>query len=429
LTRIADGHHAAYRKAVVAFAMKFQQFTSPVMAKGLEDTTFYRYNRLVSLNDVGSDLHRFGFSAAEFHAASQERFRDWPHSMLATSTHDSKRSEDVRARINVLSEIPSQWRLKMQDWRRFTRSYKSMVNNGPAPSSNDEYLLYQTLVGAWPLEPLSEKNDWDAFSERIENYMLKAIREAKENTSWINRNALYEGAVSSFVEKLLTPGAKNRFLNDFIPFQRRIARIGFWNSLSQTLLKLTSPGVPDIYQGNDVWDFSLVDPDSRRPVDYASRREMFESMRGWSSEPEASAATRLLETPEDGRLKLYAIWKTLCLRKEQPEIFRQGDYLPLAVQGAQADHIVAFARKFENKNVVVIIPRLVASLLNEGETAPIGPEIWRDTQILVPSCVCCASYRNGFTGEILDLPKSGDAGIIGVAEAMARFPVALLVSG
>ena len=430
LTRIADGHHAAYRKAVVAFAMKFQQFTSPVMAKGLEDTAFYRYNRLVSLNDVGSDLHRFGVTVPEFHSANRERLRDWPHSMLATSTHDSKRSEDVRARINALSEIPSQWRLRVRDWSRFNRSHKSMVNDGPAPSSNDEYLLYQTLVGAWPAEPLIEKDDWDAFSARIENYMLKAIREAKEKTSWINRNALYEGAVSSFVKNVLTPDPGNRFLNDFLPFQRQNARIGLWNSLSQTLLKLTSPGVPDIYQGNEVWDFSLVDPDSRRPVDYKRRRELFESLRGWRAEPDSSVTSMLLETPEDGRLKMYLVWKTLCLRKEQPELFQQGEYLPLAVEGSAADHIVAFLRKFENKNAIVVVPRLVASLLNENENAPIGSRVWKETYIVIPSCGCfhSTSYRNAFTGEVLNLQKNGDLGTISAAEALAQFPVAVLVA-
>jgi (1->4)-alpha-D-glucan 1-alpha-D-glucosylmutase len=285
------------------------------------------------------------------------------------------------------------------------------------------------LVGAWPAEPLTEKDDWDAFSQRIENYMLKAIREAKENTSWINRNASYESAVSSFVKKLLKPGARNRFLVDFVPFQQRVARIGMWNSLSQTLLKLTSPGVPDIYQGNELWDFSLVDPDNRRPVDYMRRQQLFESIRPWGSEPDRSAIARLLATPEDGRLKLYVIWKTLGLRKAQPQLFQQGEYLPLTAQGAKADHVAAFARKFENTSVIVVVSRLVASLLNEGETAPIGPEIWKDTHIVVPSCPCSASYRNAFTGEVLDLKKNGDGATMNMAVALAQFPVAVLVPG
>ena len=318
LTSIAEGQDPAYQKAIIGFAMKFQQFSSPVMAKGLEDTAFYRYNRLVSLNDVGADLHQFGTSTADFHKANRERLRDWPHTMLATSTHDSKRSEDVRARIDALSEMPGLWRLRVRDWRRFNRVHRSKINDKAAPSPNDEYLLYQTLIGAWPLELLQSENDWQSFRERIENYMLKAIREAKQNTSWINRNGEYEAAVSSFVKALLSPDEQNRFLNDFVPFQRRIARIGLWNSLSQTLLKLTCPGVPDIYQGNDLWDFSLVDPDNRRPVDYGRRLQVFESVRRLSGEPDTASVAELLETPEDSRLKLYVIWKTLCLRKEYP---------------------------------------------------------------------------------------------------------------
>ncbi len=422
LTRIADGQDPAYRSAVTTFAMKFQQFTSPVMAKGLEDTAFYRYNRLVSLNDVGSDLHRFGITSTEFHAANQERLRCWPHTMLATSTHDSKRSEDVRARLNVLSEISALWGLRVREWRRFNRSHKRLVNHKPAPSPNDEYLLYQTLVGAWPLS-LTDKNDrsgWKAFSERIENYMLKAIREAKQNTSWINRNAEYEAAVLSFVRALLNPDPKNRFLNAFLPFQRRVARIGMWNSLSQTLFKLTCPGVPDIYQGNELWDFSLVDPDNRCPVDYIRRQQVFESICGWSNFPDVSSMASLLETPEDGRVKLYLTWKTLRLRQQQPSLFQEGEYLPLAVAGTKADHIVAFARKSGATTLLVIAPRLVAGLLNNTDLPPIGPRIWKDTRVVLPAGDCPTKYRNMLTGRLLDSSAE-----IRVSEAFAEFPAAL----
>ena len=442
LTRIAEGQDPAYRKAVTSFAMKFQQFTSPVMAKGLEDTAFYRSNRLVSLNEVGSDPRRFGITTAEFHLANQERLRSWPHSMLATSTHDSKRSEDVRARINVLSEISGLWRLRLRDWKRFNRRHKRLVNDKPAPSPNDEYLLYQTLVGAWPSEPLTEnsdENDWKIFRERMENYMLKAVREAKQNTSWINRNTEYETAVSSFVRALLAPGEKNRFLDDFVPFQRRIARIGIWSSLSQTLLKLTCPGVPDIYQGNELWDFSLVDPDNRRPVDFARRQHAFANIRGLGSDPDALARGRLLENPEDGRLKLYLTWKTLCLRTQRHTLFQTGEYLPLAVAGAKANHVVAFTRKLEATSVLVIVPRLIASLLNDNDTnidlPPIGPNVWEDTHVLLPSCDGSEKYRNAFTGEVLELQtldvkklelqKNGPNAKVDVSKVLAKFPVAL----
>jgi (1->4)-alpha-D-glucan 1-alpha-D-glucosylmutase len=404
------------------------------MAKGLEDTAFYRYNRLVSLNDVGGDLHRFGFTTAEFHSAGQERLRSHPHTMLATSTHDSKRSEDVRARINVLSEVSGLWRLRLRDWKRFNRRHKRLVNDKPAPSPNDEYLLYQTLVGAWPIELSSESRptDWKTFNERIESYMLKAIREAKQNTSWINRNTEYEEAVSFFVKALLDRSAKNRFRNDFVPFQRRVARIGLWNSLSQTLLKLTSPGVPDIYQGNELWDLSLVDPDNRRTVNYHHRRELFNAIHRRVSAPDASSIGDLMETPEDGRIKLYLIWKALCLRQQYVTLFQEGEYLPLAVTGAKANHVIAFARKVEGTSVIVIVPRLIATLLNDVDVPPTGPQIWQDTHVLFP-CDCREKCENVLTGKELELVQTEDrndghaSGLarISVSAALAEFPVAL----
>jgi (1->4)-alpha-D-glucan 1-alpha-D-glucosylmutase len=427
-TRIAEGQDPAYRNAVISFAMKFQQFTGPVMAKGLEDTTFYRYNRLVSLNDVGSDLHRFGTLPAAFHLANQERLRDWPNTMLATSTHDSKRSEDVRARINVISEVAGLWRLRVRDWRGLNRSHKRLVNDKPAPSPNDEYLLYQTLVGAFPLQSLTDQNDWNTFGERIENYMLKALREAKQNTSWINPNTEYEAAVSSFVKALLDPEPQNPFLTDFLPFARRIARIGLWNSLSQSLLKLTCPGVPDIYQGNDLWDFSLVDPDNRQPVDYARRRQLFENLREWDNAPDVLAIRRLLDAPDDGRLKLYLTWKTLRFRRQQPSLFQRGEYLPLAVEGAKADHVVAFMRNYENSSALVVVPRLIAGLLsnNDPDLPPIGPPIWGDTNLLLPSGCSWEKAENLLTGEALELRNTDGCARIAVSQVLAKFPVALL---
>jgi (1->4)-alpha-D-glucan 1-alpha-D-glucosylmutase len=262
--------------------------------------------------------------------------------------------------------------------------------------------------------------------------MLKAIREAKQNSSWINRNAEYEDAVSSFVKALLEPGPKNRFLKDFLPFQRRVSRMGLWNSLSQTLLKLTAPGVPDIYQGNELWDLSLVDPDNRRPVDYGHRQVMFDSLRRWGSAPNAADVSRLLQTPEDGRMKLYLIWKTLCFRQQHPDLFQQGEYVALGVSGPKADRIVAFARRHDDLITLVIVPRLVAGLINnaagiEGvadeanDFAPLGPHIWEDTHILLPTSGR-EKYRNVLTGDVLDLEGS-----LRIAQALADFPVALFV--
>jgi (1->4)-alpha-D-glucan 1-alpha-D-glucosylmutase len=437
ITRVAEGQDHGYKNAVLSFAMKFQQFSSPVMAKGLEDTAFYRSNRLVSLNDVGSDPGKVGVTAAEFHLTNRERLHCWPHSMLATSTHDSKRSEDVRARINVLSEISGPWRLRVRDWKRFNRRHKRQVNDELAPSPNDEYLLYQTLVGAWPLQALATDSERNSFRERIETYMLKAIREAKQNTSWIHRNEDYENAMSSFVKAVLSPGEKNRFLTDFIPFQRGVARIGLWNSLSQTLLKLTSPGVPDIYQGNELWDFSLVDPDNRRPVDFERREQAFADLRRMGSDPHVVSRGGLLETPDDGRLKLYLIWKSLCLRKEIPRLFEDGEYIPLGVAGAKANHVVAFLRKEDNGNLLVVAPRLIATLVNGSngnmDVCPVGAAVWEDTYVLLPFGHSTENYRNVLTGEVCDLRKSGsdndEFARIDVAQVLAEFPVALCVAG
>src|SRR5690606_29956739 len=335
LTDIADGKAETYRQAVLACAMKFQQYSGPVMAKGLEDTTFYIYNRLASLNEVGNEPRRFGTSVAGFHRANQERLKHWPHSMLATSTHDSKRSEDVRARITVLSELVDEGGRHLQRWARLNRHKKHEVEGLQAPSRNDEYLLYQTLIGAWPLEELDEQGLAE-LRERIDAYMLKAIREAKVHTSWINQNDAYEAAMSKFVAALFERGLEGPFLAELAPFARRLARYGLFNSLSQTLLKLTSPGVPDCYQGNEVWDFSLVDPDNRRPVDYGRRARLLAEVQALapSDAGSGSQVRKLLDTLDDGRAKLYLTWRLLQLRQSRPALFQEGEYLPLETVGA-----------------------------------------------------------------------------------------------
>jgi (1->4)-alpha-D-glucan 1-alpha-D-glucosylmutase len=248
---------------------KFQQVTSPVMAKGIEDTTFYVFNRLLSLNEVGGDATQFGLMPSVFHQRNRDRQVHWPWALSATSTHDTKRSEDVRARLNVLSEMPVEWQTSLSRWNTLNRRHRIELDDTAAPDRNDEYFLYQTLLGAWPLgEP--GPAEWADFLNRIQTYMQKAIREAKVHTSWVNPNPEYEGAVEQFVARLLDE-KNQRFLNDFRSFQRRISYFGLLNSLAQTLLKIASPGVPDFYQGTELWDFSLVDPDNRRPLDYARK--------------------------------------------------------------------------------------------------------------------------------------------------------------
>ncbi|MCP5420754.1 MAG: malto-oligosyltrehalose synthase [Gammaproteobacteria bacterium] len=425
LTTGGDDAQDAYRDQIGTFAMKFQQYTGPLMAKGLEDTSFYRYYRLASVNEVGGDPRRFAVSLSGFHHANQERARLWPHAMLSTSTHDSKRSEDVRARISVLSEMADEWERLLQRWGRLNNAKKRWVDDELAPSRNDEYLLYQTLLGAWPLEPMDETTH-GIFRERIESYMLKAVKEAKQHSSWINPSSEYEGAVIGFVGELLAEPEKNRFLEDFLPFQKRIARFGLFNSLSQTLLKLTCPGMPDIYQGTELWNFSLVDPDNRRPVDYQRRQTELDALReGFAAAPEQQAkrARNLLETMEDGRIKLYTTWKTLNLRRECPALFREGEYRPLDTLGERAGYVCVFARSGEAEEVIVITPLLVAGLLEGDETrVPLGENVWGDTRIQLPTA---ASYLNLFTGERLT-PPEGEEATLPLGRVLANFPIALL---
>ncbi|CAN5905262.1 hypothetical protein BH23ACT11_BH23ACT11_16740 [soil metagenome] len=410
-----------YRELAIAFVMKFQQYTGPVMAKGMEDTALYIYNRLVSLNEVGGEPERYGVSVSAFHHLAAERAKRWPHAMLSTSTHDTKRSEDVRARINVLSEIPDQWNERLDSWSRLNRSRRREVDDRQAPSRNDEYLIYQTLVGAWPLEELDEEG-LAGFRERIKAYLEKALREAQVHTSWVNANEEYESAVADFVESLLTPSETNLFLDEFIPFARRIARVGALNSLSQTLIKLTSPGVPDIYQGNELWDFSLVDPDNRRPVDCVMRKKMLADLDDISPDEVRS----LLETWQDGRPKLHLTHRALQLRREAPDLFEKGEYVPLEVIGEKADHIVAFARWYEDQVAVTLVPRLYASL--SGEEGLLMPQTgaWGDTQIRLPEELPVSDLNKALTGERVAVETGNTGHCFPVSEALRSFPVGLL---
>lgn len=412
-----------YKQAVLRFSMKFQQVTAAVMAKGLEDTAFYRFNRLISLNEVGGDPSRFGTSIEEFHQANHERFSHWPDAMLASSTHDSKRSEDVRARINVLSEIPGQWQLHLRRWRDWNRAHKLEIDELPAPTRNDEYLLYQTLIGSWPSEPLDDQS-WSTFVGRIEQYMLKAVREAKENTSWANTNADYENAVSSFVRQTLTRSDKNRFLRDIADFEKQVSRVGLFNSLSQTLLKMTSPGVPDLYQGNEVLQFSLVDPDNRQPVDYEARRNALDEL--LQTPPSFQSLSQLFSAPKQGSAKLYLTWKTLNLRRQNPALFQRGEYIPLSATGEHATHVVAFARRYEDQTAIVAVPRLCAKLLADNRDTICDESICANTALELPD-FGAPCYHNVFTGECVAAER-GPVQHLNLGRLFRYFPVALLRS-
>ena len=427
LTSRKAGHAVFYQNSVVHFAMRFQQYTSALMAKGVEDTSFYRYHRLTSLNDVGGDPLRFGVSVAEFHRETQEQSQLWPHEMLATSTHDSKRSEDVRARINVISEMPTAWYRQVRNWRDLNHKNKAVHDGREAPTANDEYLFYQTILGAWPFSSGAELATAD-FRERIQNYMLKAIREAKEETSWDNQNQTYEDAVRSFVDAVLQSA---EFRDHFVPFARMVAFFGFLNSLSQTTLKLTVPGIPDIYQGNEVWEFDLVDPDNRRPVDYEWRRQLlhqFQGLRQKTPDQLAEYVRHLGDKIEDGRIKLYVIWKTLGLRKQQPDLLRDGQYIPLPIEGACQKHLVAFARRSDRRVAVVVVPRLGARLLKGEPRLPSAPDLWQDTRIDLTG-VNATSLENLFSGRALQAEYSNARPTLRAAELFTDLPVAVLTSG
>jgi (1->4)-alpha-D-glucan 1-alpha-D-glucosylmutase len=406
LARHGEGRSDDYRQAALAVAMKFQQYSSPVMAKAVEDTTFYQYNRLLCLNEVGGDPHRFGVSVAAFHHANRQRARHWPHAMLTSSTHDSKRSEDVRARLCVLSEMPQAWRQALARWSRMNNSRRRDLGDAHAPSRNDEYLLYQTLIGIWPMQPL-EDDTLPEVSERVVAYLLKAVREAKLRSSWINPNEAYETGLREFAQVLLTsvgnPSGNtlaNPFLADFIEFQRPIARLGAYTSLAQLLLKLTSPGVPDIYQGNELWDFSLVDPDNRRPVDYARRRAALDAIKTRYAERGATAcAAEWLQDYQTGWIKLYLTWKTLDLRRRHAALLRDGDYSALKVEGARAAHVCAYARQNHGETLLVIVPRLFGKLAGKPEGPPLGEAGWADTRVVLTASLWRNSQQNSHQTE------------------------------
>jgi (1->4)-alpha-D-glucan 1-alpha-D-glucosylmutase len=362
--------------------MRFQQLSGAVMAKGVEDTAFYTYFRLASLNEVGGDPGRFGVSTAEFHAANARIQQSWPSTMLSTATHDHKRGEDTRCRMSLISEVPNLWRETVLGWIEHNRPKRS----GRWPDRNTEYLVYQTLVGTWPIAP-----------ERLWAYVEKAIREAKVHTSWTAPDARYERAVRRFVERLLDDEAFTSSLEGFVAPLLRPARL---TSLSQTLLKLTSPGVPDIYQGTELWDESLVDPDNRRPVDYELRRRLLETARS------ASAEQALAEL-ESGLPKMWLIARALGLRARRPELFGPGGgYAPLAATGAQADRVVAFARGGE---AIVVAPRLWLGLERAGG--------WSDTRLVLPG----GRWQDELGGDV------HEGGELALGELLARFPVALLM--
>ena len=380
-TDLVEGPRSGFsRHSVVRFAMRVQQYSGPVMAKGLEDTAFYRYNRFVALNEVGGHPDHFGVTVAAFHRANAQRAEHWPHAMLGTSTHDTKRGEDTRARLAVLSEMPEKWAREVHAWSRLLRARRGDVEGTAPPDRNDEYLFYQLLLGTWPAElTCADPKQLRSFTERVEGAMVKSMREAKLRFTWATPNTAYEEAVLGFVRDALDVSRHNAFLDTFLPFQERVARLGIRNSLVQTTLKLTLPGMPDIYQGTKFWDLSLVDPDNRRPVDYETRTELLEQVMASLQLNRVGAMLDMLENWRDGRVKLAIIASLLAYRRARPKLFAQGGYEPLFAAGVRADQICAFARRHEENALIVVATRFPARC--EGERD------WSGTEIAWPQAV------------------------------------------
>lgn len=403
LLDLSRGIDEAGHKAWIRFVMRWQQLTGPITAKGVEDTTMYVYNRLVSMNDVGA--RHSGVALEEFHRFNSERRRRWPGAMNATSTHDTKRSEDVRARLNVLSEIPDEWNRNLFRWARWNRDKKRSIDAHPVPDANEETLLYQTLLGVWPLD----EREVASTIDRVKAYVVKATREAKVYSNWLAPNEQHEQAIHHFLDTILEPAPGNRFRAHFEEFQRRIAFFGALNALSQTLLKIAAPGIPDFYQDSEFWDFSLVDPDNRRPIDVDSRLSVAKEMRTWDPED-------ALENWKDGRVKALVIRRALRCRREHPDLFIHGEYIPLEAEGVHRDSVVPFARRLGSEICIAVAPRFMTRIFSK-ERAPVGRRAWRDTVLRLPAG-WSGLWTDAITGERRDGPEVG--------EILSSFPVALL---
>lgn len=410
---------AEQKEQLIEFVMRFQQFTAPLMAKGFEDTVLYIYNKLISLNEVGGNPNRFGISCSEFHAFNKNRATHLPHSFNATATHDTKRGEDARARISVLSELPEEWKRNLGVYSRVNRPKKKIIDGRLMPDENDEYRLYQTLIGAWPFY----ESEHPGFKQRIKDFIIKAVREAKVHTAWIKPDTQYEDACLAFVEKMLDFSKPGRFLREFTPFQKKIAFFGIFNSLSQVMIKIAAPGVPDFYQGSELWDLSLVDPDNRRLVDFKKRKDFLDYIIAKSHTDILGLINELLAAPQDGRIKLFLIHQALKARNQNCELFKSGDYIPLDTEGRFAQNVIAFARRKQDAWAITIAPRFLVSLIKEGEL-PFGREKWDDTRIIFPEEIPLGSCKDAISAETVNIQNNTLVGDI-----LNRFPVSLLLGG
>ena len=410
-----------YRTGQRRFAGKFQQLTAPVTAKGIEDTAFYVFNRFISLNEVGGEPGRFGWSAERLHKFLAERQAKHPGGLSPLSTHDTKRSEDVRARLNVLSELPGEWADRVGRWSHLNQPHRVELEEGAvAPDANEEYLIYQSLVGVWPGEPVAP-----AFTVRIQAFVKKALCEAKVHSSWINPDPDYEAAVAKFIEAILNPVQSAEFLADLHHFAGRVAFFGRVNALAQTAIRCTAPGVPDTYQGTEGWDLSLVDPDNRRPVDYAAREEWLRNLDDRAAADGRALcrlALHLSRNPADPQVKAFVVSRALRCRRDHAELFARGDYVPLAAEGPKADHVFTFLRRHGDATALVVVPRLSVGLVPEADRVPIGQRVWGETALRLPVDLA-GLWASVFTGEPITTTDSP----LPIAEALGVFPVAVLI--
>ncbi|HEX4510848.1 MAG TPA: malto-oligosyltrehalose synthase, partial [Burkholderiaceae bacterium] len=458
LARPVEGADAALAASVHRFALRFQQFSAPVAAKGVEDTAFYRHQRLVSLNEVGGDPGTFGLTLRGFHGANLDRAERWPASLVATSTHDNKRGEDVRCRLDVLTEMPGAWRLALRRLMAAPQLQRARVARQPRgagvaanssgassgsasgsaagssarsasdaddvdllPTRADILLLAQTLVGTLPAGGLDEQT-LPAYRDRIEAYAIKAAREAKLHTSWLQNDAEYESALLAFVRSLLARVRPNPALSELQSFVDRVAPFGAINSAAMAALKLTVPGVPDLYQGNELIDLSLVDPDNRRPVDYALRGQLLDDMERLAADMDPARMAALSATPADGRLKFWLTWRLLQWRRAHPDLFRNGRYAPQPVHGPRASHVIAFARDHGQERVIVLVSRFLAKLRGRREGLPTADD-WEGTDVEVGAMDDGSALQDLLTGRLL-LPQGGR---VAAAELFAVLPFAVLV--
>jgi (1->4)-alpha-D-glucan 1-alpha-D-glucosylmutase len=414
---------------VLYFALKFQQLTGPVMAKGVEDTAFYVYTRFLSSNEVGGSAKSFGISLETLHQSNQERLKHSPDTMLTTSTHDTKRSEDVRNRLNVLSELPQVWSAAVHRWQRMNSKFKHKLEDGRfAPDSNEEYLLYQTILGAWPWQ-MESKEDRESYVERIKQYAAKALSEAKVNLSWINPDPEYIRAVHAFIDAILLPASRGKespFVASLSKLLPQLQLFGAVNSLAQVVLKIAVPGIPDFYQGNELWELSLVDPDNRRPVDYNLRARYLDALHELSQrEGRAAVCRNVLGNLTDGQAKLWTTHRALQLRAREHAIFRHGEYIALEVAGEHQENVIAFLRRdaASTRSVLAVLPRFACTLMRGKLELPLGPA-WGSDQLRIPVSPG-TRYTNVFSGESVTVPEQQN---LPLSTVLAAYPVALLVS-